>query len=62
MGGVLRRAEERGLVAVGEDFIILCVCLEVFHAFRFLTNLCPKGMTLGINEALAVSSSTAEVM
>ena len=41
------------------DFIILCVCLEVFHSFRFLTNLCPNGMTLGINEALAVSSNSA---
>lgn len=51
-----RPGEELGKA---RDFIILCVCLEVIHTFPFLTNLCPKGMTLGINEALAVSSSTA---
>lgn len=36
------RDRERGKKGRGRarDFIILCVCLEVVHAFRFLTNLC----------------------
>ena len=53
----MRRVREESGKA--RDFITLCACLEVIHTFPFLTNLCPKGMTLGMNEALAVSSSTA---